>query len=116
MRVQSILRELGEDYSYAKYLSKLELKKKEMNPFQINSLNQRMELLGTFVDKNTDQARPIRFAQGMLTIVDLSDPYIDSVSACGFFEIMVRLFVRAKVDTGKVLVVDEAHKVGRISF
>ncbi len=52
-----------------------------------------------------------RFAPGQITIIDLSDPFTDSASACGLFEIIVRLFTRAEVDTGKVLVVDEAHKV-----
>lgn len=52
-----------------------------------------------------------RFSAGCLTIVDLTDPFIDPGSACGLFEIVTRLFVRAEVRTGKVLVVDEAHKV-----
>ena len=52
-----------------------------------------------------------RFAAGQLTIIDLSDPFLDAASACGLFEIIIRLFIRADVDTGKVLVVDEAHKV-----
>jgi hypothetical protein len=52
-----------------------------------------------------------RFAPGHLTIIDLSDPFIDSTSACGIFEILVRLFIRTSVDSGKVIVVDEAHKV-----
>jgi len=34
----------------------------------------------------------------------------DPASACGLFEVLTRLFVRAEVETGKVLVVDEAHK------
>lgn len=51
------------------------------------------------------------FAPGQLTIVDLSDPFLDEASACGLFEIIVRLFIRADIGTGKVLVVDEAHKV-----
>jgi hypothetical protein len=46
-----------------------------------------------------------------MTIVDLSDPFIDAASASGIFEIVTRLFQRADVGTGKVLVVDEAHKV-----
>jgi hypothetical protein len=58
--------------------------------------------------------RQSRFAAGKLTIVDLSDTFIDPESACGLFEILTRLFVRANVGTGKVLVVDEAHKVGSI--
>lgn len=53
-----------------------------------------------------------RFAAGRLTIIDLSDPFIDPASACGLFEVITRLFLRADVSgTGKVLVVDEAHKV-----
>lgn len=56
-----------------------------------------------------------RFMPGALTIIDLSDPFIDPAAACGLFEIITRLFVRADVGTGKVLVVDEAHKVGQTS-
>lgn len=68
-----------------------------------------MALLKTFTS-TAIRERP-RFAAGQLTIVDLTDPFIDPKSACGLFEIVTRLFVRAEVGTGKVLVVDEAHKV-----
>lgn len=72
-----------------------------------------MALLTSFMDKNaTGQQQNPRFAAGQLTIIDLSDPFIDPASACGLFEIVTRLFVRAELGTGKVLVVDEAHKVG----
>jgi hypothetical protein len=71
-----------------------------------------MSLLMSFLEpnhhKNSEQSR---FAAGQLTIVDLSDPFLDEGAACGLFDIMIRLFVRAEVNTGKVLVVDEAHKV-----
>ena len=67
-----------------------------------------MALLNSFISPNQQKAR---FSKGHLTIIDLSDPFIDVTSACGLFEIIVRLFVRANVDTGKVLLVDEAHKV-----
>lgn len=81
-----------------------------------------MELLESFLEKTPKRkypygtatvtdAHPTRFAAGQLTIVDLSDPFIDPASACGLFEIVTRLFVRMPMDTGKVLVVDEAHKV-----
>ncbi|KAA1466265.1 hypothetical protein DENSPDRAFT_831054 [Dentipellis sp. KUC8613] len=36
---------------------------------------------------------------------------MDSASACGIFEVVLRQFERAEVGTGKVLLVDEAHKV-----
>ena len=69
-----------------------------------------MALLQSFVAPSSYKQKP-RFAPGQLTIIDLSDPFIDPAAACGLFEIITRLFVRAEVGTGKVLVVDEAHKV-----
>ena len=84
---------------------------------QLSGLEQRMWLLKSFMKKTDFRGTRIngentpRFAAGQLTIVDLSDPFIDATSACGLFEIIARLFVRADVGTGKVLVVDEAHKV-----
>lgn len=60
--------------------------------------------------------RAPRFAAGQLTIIDLSDPFIDPASAASLFDIVLRLFIRADVGTGKVCVVDEAHKVGFLSW
>lgn len=68
-----------------------------------------MSLLNSFLDPTGSPTS--RFAAGQLTIIDLSDPFLDAASACGLFEIILRLFVRADVGTGKVLVMDEAHKV-----
>ena len=69
-----------------------------------------MELLETYLSTRRNAA-PCRFATGQLTIIDLSDIFVDPSTACGLFEIVTRLFVRTKLDTGKLLVVDEAHKV-----
>ncbi|KAG8891632.1 hypothetical protein FRC01_014600, partial [Tulasnella sp. 417] len=68
---------------------------------------QRISLLESFV---TQEKTVNRFRAGQLTIIDLTDPFIDRAGACSLFEIVTRLFIRAKVDSGKVLVVDEAHK------
>ena len=57
--------------------------------------------------------RTRRFAAGQLTIIDPSDPFIDPAFARGLFEIVTRIFIRSDVGTGKVLLVDEAHKVCR---
>jgi len=73
-----------------------------------------MALLESFlfkIRKDGKNAAAERFREGQITIVDLSDPFIDPSSALGIFDVVTRLFVRAKVDTGKVLLVDEAHKV-----
>ncbi|KAH7888248.1 hypothetical protein F5I97DRAFT_1926676 [Phlebopus sp. FC_14] len=122
--VLSILRELGESFSYRRFMRRLE--EKNFNPAQTAGLEQRLSLLQSFMEpvqpsnsggtrtqhggRATD--RSARFAAGQITIMDLSDPFMDPSSACGLFEIVTRLFVRAEVGTGKVLVVDEAHKVG----
>jgi hypothetical protein len=120
---QSVLRELGDDYTYSAFMKQLEEKKKDMNPAQKAGLKQRLDLLQTFtrqtrslplanMSRNTVVMREEeRFAPGMITIMDLSDPFVDPPLAGAIFEICIRLFQRASVDTGKVLVVDEAHKV-----
>ncbi|KAI0796532.1 hypothetical protein C8Q75DRAFT_198887 [Abortiporus biennis] len=110
--ILSILRDMGENYSYAAFETKLEDHKRTFNPAQIAALEQRMALLHSFVESKKRSASTIqpRFAPGQLTIIDLSDPFIDPGAACGLFEIITRLFIRSDVSTGKVLVVDEAHK------
>lgn len=111
--MQSILRELGDSFTYASFRSRLEEWKKDFNRDQISSLEQRLKLLESFMHK-TNSKQPTRFAAGQITVIDLTDPFIDPTSACGLFEIVTRLFVRADVGTGKVLVVDEAHKVSKL--
>ncbi|KDQ64702.1 hypothetical protein JAAARDRAFT_116727 [Jaapia argillacea MUCL 33604] len=109
----SILRNLGEDFSPQAFRQQLSIRKAQWNSDQRLSLDQRMSLLDSFTaapeEVNALQKTP-RFAAGQITIIDLSDLFIDSASACALFEIITRLFVRASVNTGKVLVVDEAHK------
>ncbi|KZP24515.1 hypothetical protein FIBSPDRAFT_856704 [Athelia psychrophila] len=108
--ILSILRDLGENYTYRAFILQLEEHKKNFNPAQLAGLEQRMALLQSFMDKGKGTPPHSRFEPGQLTIIDLSDPFIDPASACGLFEIVTRLFVRADVNTGKVLLVDEAHK------
>lgn len=116
------MRELGENFTFSAFEEILEYRKKSFHQNQAVGLEQRMALLQAFMNRGRDRRGPrdhrpkcSRFVAGQLTIVDLSDPFIDSTSACGLFEIVARLFVRADVGTGKVLVVDEAHKVSRFS-
>ena len=91
------------------------MSKQRFTLIQQTALEQRLSLLNSFLeppqDKKSSSTMPKRFSAGQLTIIDLSDPFLDVASACGLFEIIVRLFIRAEVNTGKVLVVDEAHKV-----
>ncbi|KAF7981653.1 hypothetical protein HWV62_32764 [Athelia sp. TMB] len=108
--ILSILRELGENYTYSEFNRRLEERMEDFSPAQIAGLEQRMALLQSFIEKEKEEQPRPRFEAGQLTIIDLSDPFIDPASACGLFEFVTRLFVRADVGTGKVLLVDEAHK------
>ncbi len=108
-------------------MTRIEEQKRDMNPAQKAGLKQRLDLLQTFTQplgklQRSSGAPRIsagseeqRFASGRVTIVDLSDPFVDPAMAGAIFEICIRLFQRADVDTGKVLVVDEAHKVSFLS-
>lgn len=110
------MRDIGVDgFTYVKFKSHLETAKKKFNPEQLSGLDQRLSLLESFLAKGSKKTLfEDRFEEGQLTIVDLTDPFIDAGQANALFEILTRLFERFEVGTGKVLVVDEAHKVGRI--
>lgn len=115
--LQMILREIGEkNFSYTKFKSNLDSYTKTFNKDQISGLEQRMALLESFLEKGSKRTRiETRFEEGQLTIVDLTDPFVDGGHVNALFEIVTRLFERAEVNTGKVLVVDEAHKVSQLS-
>ena len=57
------------------------------------------------------QARFWDFAPGSLTIVDLSCPFVDDSAACALFTICLELFLESRGDVGRVIALDEAHKV-----
>lgn len=120
--MQTILRELGESFTFDKFTERLEESKRNFNPAQLAGLEQRMSLLKSFLEPVSlryglpRSTKPKRFCAGQLTIVDLSDPFLDVASACGLFEIIVRLFVRDDLHTGKVILVDEAHKVSMLTY
>lgn len=51
------------------------------------------------------------FQPGSLTIVDLSCPFVDDSAACALFNICLALFLENRGDVGRVVALDEAHKV-----
>ena len=54
------------------------------------------------------------FEKGTLTIVDLSCPFVDADDACALFNIAISLFLKDRHEAGRVLALDEAHKVYHI--
>lgn len=51
------------------------------------------------------------FRPGSLTIVDLSCPFVDESAACAMFNICLALFLEDREECGRVVALDEAHKV-----
>jgi hypothetical protein len=82
-------------------------------------LNMRLQLLESFLDlsqpietKNSLTQPDIwKFEKGCLTIVDLSCPFISENEACALFGICLGLFLEGRAKDGRVVVLDEAHKV-----
>ncbi len=51
------------------------------------------------------------FAPGTLTIVDLSCPFVDRDAACVLFDICLSIFLEQRNSAGRIVALDEAHKV-----
>ena len=81
-------------------------------------LKLRLDLLESFMEEPqkpgvSDSQKPNAwsFEPGSLTIVDLSCPFVDDNAACALFTICLELFLENRGDVGRVLALDEAHKV-----
>jgi hypothetical protein len=91
------------------------LKNLKLNRAQTPFLDQRLDLLDSFLDiqgKNTGDY----FIDGGVTILDLSCPFVDQSTACILFRIAIDLFLHANLSRGKLVVADEAHKVSIFSY
>ena len=51
------------------------------------------------------------FEPGELTIVDLSCPFVEEGAACALFNICLELFQKGREGIGRLVALDEAHKV-----
>lgn len=56
------------------------------------------------------------FQPGTLTIVDLSCPFVDESAACAMFNICLALFLEDREEAGRVVALDEAHKVRQLQY
>ncbi|KAK3717395.1 hypothetical protein LTR37_005784 [Vermiconidia calcicola] len=84
-------------------------------PGQRNMLNMRLNLLQSFLQNRAKAAdRPtedvFKVKPGSLTIVDMSDTFIDSSTACTLFDICLGLFKQNRPKDGLIVTLDEAHK------
>lgn len=109
-QVTQILRELstaGGPFDYKAF--KLLLEKQEFNPAQASMLRMRLNLLESFLDMDGSCPEP-QFRPGEITIMDMSCPFVDANTACILFRIGLQRYIQS-TGTGKMIVLDEAHKV-----
>lgn len=87
------------------------LKEEKLSRDQKGPMNLRLELLESFMETTNANVDDFKPAAGSLTIVDLTDPFIDASTACVLFDICLSLFLEEKESAGRVIALDEAHKV-----
>ncbi|THG98001.1 hypothetical protein EW026_g4117 [Hermanssonia centrifuga] len=108
--IMALLRSMEGNFDYRQFRG--ELDKQKFNSSQKAMLRLRLSLLDScLLGGNSANRVSSHFSKGQLTIIDLSSPYMDGSSACGFFDLILGLFVEAEVNaSGKLVVLDEAHK------
>lgn len=112
-QVVKVLRDMaaaGGDFVWPDF--KHRLKKMPLNMMQRRPLEQRMELLESFLDVQGGGEDCFAFGSGGVTVVDLSCPFVDENTACVLFNICMGVYLQTSSDgVGKIVAVDEAHKV-----
>jgi hypothetical protein len=85
---------------------------------QNGPLNLRLQLLESFLadkmqsrDTSTLLDDIFKSSQGTLTIVDLSCPFVNGNDACALFTICLSIFMEHRAECGRIVAIDEAHKV-----
>ncbi|KAJ6487297.1 hypothetical protein DFH09DRAFT_948759 [Mycena vulgaris] len=103
-----IIRNIGVDaFSYLEFKRRIGLD--QLNPTQKAMIKLRLDLLDAFVRPG---ARKIDsyFTTGGLVLVDLTDPFLDGLTAGLLFDIVLGAFTQWQTACGKLIVLDEAHK------
>ncbi|KAH9898708.1 hypothetical protein F4778DRAFT_742651 [Xylariomycetidae sp. FL2044] len=118
--VMNIARQMameGPKFTYSAFRSRLD--RIRWIRGQEGPLKMRLQLLDSFMapSDNTRTTKPAAakediwaFQPGSLTIVDLSDPFVNSNDACTLFSICTSLFLEDRNKCGRMLALDEAHK------
>jgi hypothetical protein len=117
--IMRILREMaitGLPFNYSTF--KIHLENEGLTPGQKVMMEMRLCLLESFMDPSC--TRPTKSSAkktdlfstvpGTLTIVDLSDPFLDSSTTCTLFDILLSLFLSSRPEAGMLICLDEAHK------
>jgi len=126
--VVKLLRDLAQETQDSPGINYSEFKRRLKNePFikgQLGPLKMRMQLLESFLyndytsaanlgkrKQSTEPGDLWAFKKGTLTIVDLSCPFVEEDDACALFNICLSLFLERRSEGGRLVALDEAHKV-----
>ncbi|KAK3650472.1 hypothetical protein LTR56_006177 [Elasticomyces elasticus] len=119
--IQRILRQMailghGRGFNYGEFLQLLD--QAGLSPEQQRPMRLRLDLLHSFMrwpPSKTDLKRKLArklldLQPGTLTIVDLSDPFVDTATVCTLFDICLSVAKEKRPECGMVVALDEAHK------
>ncbi|KAJ7203056.1 hypothetical protein GGX14DRAFT_369856, partial [Mycena pura] len=103
-----IIREMGVDaFSYLEF--KRRIGRENLDPKQKAMIKLRLDLLDAFMRPDAQEVESY-FAAGGLVLVDLTDPFLDGLTAAVLFDAVLGAFTQWQTTSGKLVVLDEAHK------
>ncbi|KAJ7915996.1 hypothetical protein B0H13DRAFT_2451776 [Mycena leptocephala] len=103
-----IIRNMGVDaFSYLEFKRRIGLER--LAPQQKAMIKLRLDLLDAFIRPEVCEIESY-FAAGGLVLVDLTDPFLDGLTATVLFDIVLGVFTQWQTVCGKIVVLDEAHK------
>ncbi|KAH7094195.1 hypothetical protein BKA62DRAFT_42724 [Auriculariales sp. MPI-PUGE-AT-0066] len=103
-----IVRSIGSDaFKYQEFRKRLDAER--LNPMQRAMCKLRLELLDAFLRPGSANLKSY-FSPGQMVLVDLTDPFLDGLTAAVLFDIVLGAFMQWQTNTGKMVVLDEAHK------
>lgn len=130
--IHNILRQMNETddaFTFDKFQYKLRQAESGFAANQKSMLNLRMDIMQSFrpkrgisyIDKRAgivvvgegeipDNCNVFKAEPGTLTVVDLTDPFVDAATACILFDICLGLFKQNAPKDGLVVALDEAHR------
>jgi hypothetical protein len=109
--ILQIIREMAtrdERFDYGVF--KEHVRRQRFSPDQENMLKIRLDLLESFLDLNGTYRDDMLFKPGEITVMDMSCPFVDVNTACIMFKCGLQRYLQSKA-SGKLVVLDEAHKV-----
>ena len=116
--LDKILRDMAKEragrpgFSYTEFKDRL--RRAGFTRDQLGPLGLRLQLLEEFLDQSrasSSYENIFNRGKGSLTIIDLSCPFVDENAACALFSICLSLFLERRNAGGRIIGLDEAHKV-----